>query len=143
MDCQKADKDTFLDAAKTCEVALTPDDIESCKRLGRYEENKTRGIRIELKSEEKKRALFKNLHLLHRSQLATLGAMNKNSFVTIRHDFTIDQKEERKELLAEVANKNSELPLNTTMKFVVRGPPWQQRIQKIKIQQAQTPRLSA
>ena len=66
--CQRSDRDVFLDATKTCQAAITPDNIQECKRNVVFDSTKTRGILVVLKSEDKKKSLFRNLHLLHQSQ---------------------------------------------------------------------------
>ena len=101
---------------------------------GQYSATKQqpRAIVVTLKEEERKK-LFKNLHLLRQSQLGTHGADNENKFINIRHDFTTEQMTERREKLAEASAKNDALGPNSAVKYVLRGPPWDQQVKQIRV----------
>ena len=143
-DCRQKDSDVFLEAAKTCETAIIPDDIAECRRLGHFDEAKPhhRAVLIKLKDEGKKKALFQKLHLFRQAQIALHGQGNEGKIMNIRHDFTTEQKAERTQKLSEIAGKNEALPPNSNVKHVLRGPPWDQQIRQIRVDQAAGPILA-
>ena len=61
-----------------CEVELNDEDIIKTMRLGKYDQTKKRPILIGIKTEERKREIFQNLHKLR----------NAPENISVAHDLT-------------------------------------------------------
>ena len=103
-----------------CEVELQDEDIGKSMRLGKYDQTKKRPILIAIKTEDKKREIFQNLHKLRRS----------SNNISVSHDLTRKQREELQELIKE-ARKKEESDQSGNVIYRVRGPPWNWFIKKI------------
>ena len=103
-----------------CEVELKDEDIVKSMRLGKYDQMKKRPILIAVKTEEKKKEIFQNLHKLR----------NAPNNISVAHDLTKKQREEMQELIKE-ARKKEENDTSGNFMYCVRGPPWGWFIKKI------------
>ena len=74
-----------------------------------------------IKTEEKKKEIFKNLQKLRRS----------NENITITHGLTQKQRKELQELISE-AKRKEECDTSSNYIYRVRGPPWGWFIKKIE-----------
>lgn len=107
-----------------CEITHQPRDIEKVIRIGRFDKDKAkRPIIATLSNPEMKRSLLRNLKCLRESE----GEI-KDYRVT--NDLTKTEREYEKKLFSEA----KELEKNTPgeYKFVIRGPPWDRKIVKMK-----------
>ena len=86
----------------------------------KFDEKKNRPILVSIKTEEKKKKIFQNLHKLWRT------AEN----ISVAHDLTNKQREELQELIKE-AKKKEECDQSENYTYQVRGPPWGWLIKKI------------
>ena len=89
-------------------------------RLGKFDENKKRPMLISIKTEDKKRELFQNLHKLRRT----------GDNISVMHDLTKKQREELQDLIKEARKKEASDQSGNYM-YRVRGPPWGWFIKKI------------
>ena len=103
-----------------CEVELNDEDIVKTMRLGKYDQTKKRPILIGIKTEERKREIFQNLHKLR----------NAPENISVAHDLTKKQREELQELIKD-ARKKEENDQSGNFMYRVRGPPWGWFIKKI------------
>ncbi len=121
-DRTKHDKEEVKELTKFCNATIKKDDMIKAIRLGKKPtSNKPRPLLIELNanSEDKKKALFKNLSKLQ-------NAPAKYKSISVQNDLTQKQREQEK-LLREEAKKKEEAASGEA-KFKVRGPPWDRRI---------------
>ena len=65
-----------------CDVHLKEEDVAKVIRMGKYTESKNRPVIMTIKTEEKKKEIFKNLQKLRRS----------DENITITHDLTQKQR---------------------------------------------------
>lgn len=126
----------FLEIAKICGAAISEGDVLDCRRIGKKgnEEGKTRPVLIKLSSEEKKRQLFLRLGAWRKYQEDNRGpedVIANKPFINLTHDMTQDQRTEKKSLLEEAKNFNTQLPADAHFRWLVRGPPWNMRLQKV------------
>ena len=103
-----------------CEVELKEEDIVKSMRLGKYDQTKKRPILIAVRTEDKKKEIFQNLHKLR----------NAPNNISVAHDLTKNQREELQELIKE-ARKKEENDQSGNFMYRVRGPPWGWFIKKI------------
>ena len=103
-----------------CEVELNDEDIVKTMRLGKYDQTKKRPILIGIKTEERKREIFQNLHKLR----------NAPENISVAHDLTKKQREELQELIKD-ARKKEENDQSGNFMYRVRGLPWGWFIKKI------------
>ncbi len=119
----KHDKEEAKEITKICSATIKKDDMLKAKRLGKIpDDDKPRPLLIEVSSDEKKRALFKNLSKLQ-------NAPDKYKTVSVRNDLTKKQREQEKTLREEAKKKEQED--SGEAKFKVRGPPWDRKIVKL------------
>ena len=78
-----------------CEVELKDEDIVKSMRLGKYDQTKKWPILITVKTEDKKKEIFQNLHKLR----------NTPNNISVAHDLTKNQREELQELIKEARKK--------------------------------------
>ena len=131
------DIQNFLDITKVCEVPFTSKDVMKVTRLGKKPISNdngeiTRPILIKLKSEQKKKQLFKRLHLWREFQEKEAKEGEKISFIVVTHDMSQEQRKERSLMWEEVKKKQFEIPAESPFRFVIRGPPWKMVIRKVK-----------
>ncbi len=114
-----------------CTEQLEVGNIEAKKvvRLGKKEEGKTRPMKITLNNNAEKRKIMSRLFRLR-------DAEDKYKNISIQHDMSQEERETTKKLLAMAKEKNE---AETSQNFVykVRGPPWDQRLVKLKKNQQQ------
>ena len=103
-----------------CEVELKDEEIVKSMRLGKYDREKKRPILISIKSEDKKKTIFQNLHKLR----------NAPNNISVAHDLTKKQRDELQDLIKE-ARKKEESDQSGNFMYRVRGPPWGWFIKKI------------
>ena len=118
----KQDREVIRELAKICKENWKKEDIVSAIRLGKRNANgRSRPLQIKLNSEEKKKALFKNLvHLKN--------APDKFRNMSIQNDLTKKQRVKEKKLREEA--KKMETESLGEDKYRVAGPPWARRIVK-------------
>ena len=102
------------------EVNLGEDHVGKVIHLGKYEETKKRPLLISIETEEKRKELFQNLHMLRKAP----------DNISVTHDLTKKQREELKELMKEAKKKEENDQLGNYM-YRVRSPPWGWFIKKI------------
>ncbi len=126
-DRAKHDKEEVKEISKICQATIKKDEMTRAIRLGKKPNgDKPRPLLIELVSDEKKPALFKNLSKLQ-------NAPDKYKSVSVKNDLTPKQRELEKNLREEAKKKEEEA--SGEAKFKVRGPPWDRRITKIETKQ--------
>ena len=103
-----------------CEVHLKEEDVAKVIHMGKYSESNKRPVIMTIKTEEKKKEIFKNLQKLRRS----------DENITISHDLTQKQRKELQELISE-AKRKEECDTSSSYIYRVRGPPWGWFIKKI------------
>ncbi len=118
----KHDKEEVKEITKICNATIKKDDMVKVKRLGKKSEDKPRPLLIEVSSDDKKAALFKNLSKLQ-------DAPDKYRSVSVRNDLTKRQREQEKNLREEAKKKEEEA--SGEAQFKVRGPPWDRKIVKL------------
>ena len=112
------------------------DEIVSFRRFGKKSSDKIRPILVTIKTERAKRMLFGNLYKLQNDE--ELKSLNFN------HDVTEEEKKATKERVKEAEKKTEELKNDLTLSddeknwiFKIRGPPWDQRMVKIRPKEQQ------
>ena len=115
------------------EVILQKGDTIQAKRLGKRGDNETpRPFLISVKSEEIKRKIFRNLHRLKDNETF--------KDISMSHDMTKEERQKTKQLVEKAKSMTKDFQeknVNGEAKnwtFKVRGPPWEQKIQKVRIQ---------
>ena len=103
-----------------CDVHLKEEDVAKVIHMGKYTESKKRPVIMTIKTEEKKKEIFKNLQKLRRS----------DENITITHDLTQKQRKELQELISE-AKRKEECDISSSYIYRVCGPPWGWFIKKI------------
>ena len=78
-----------------CEVELKDEEIVKSMRLSKYDKEKKRPILISIKSEDKKKTIFQNLHKLR----------NAPNNISVAHDLTKKQRDELQDLIKEARKK--------------------------------------
>ena len=126
----------FLDITETCETAFKREDVVKATRLGKKNDDvdKPRPLLLRLTDEQKKRKLFKNLHLWRAYQQQEKAEDDDSPFITVAHDMSQEQRSERKALLDEATKQTDELPAESPFRFLVRGPPWMMKVVKVRKQ---------
>ncbi len=120
----KHDKEEVKEITKICNATIKKDEMIRAIRLGKKPNgDKPRPLLIEISSEPKKKALFKNLSKLQ-------NAPEKYRSISIQNDLTQKQREREKIMREEAKKKEQEA--SGEVKFRVRGPPWDRRIVKIE-----------
>ncbi len=122
-DRSKHDKEEVKEITKFCNATIKKDEMIRAKRLGKKNGDQPRPLLIEVISEEKKKAFFKNLSKLQ-------SAPDKYKSVSVQNDLTQKQREQEKILREEAKKKEQEA--SGEAKFKVRGPPWDRKIVKIE-----------
>ena len=111
---KQKDMDSFFDITRVCEVEFTPDDVESLIRLGKkpVSSAKPRPVLVRLVNEQKKKQFFKHLPKWRKHQEDEQHGVDddKQLFINVAHDMSLEQREERKLLLQETKKKSEELP---------------------------------
>ncbi len=124
----KHDKEEVKEITKICSATIKKDDMLRAIRLGKKpNEDKPRPLLIEVSSDDKKKALFKNLSKLQ-------NAPEKYQAVSVQNDLTKKQREQEKNLREEAKKKEEEA--SGEAKFKVRGPPWDRKIVKFPIKKS-------
>ena len=93
-------------------LTLKDEDIGKSMRLGKFDQAKKRPILIAIRTEDKKREIFQNLHKLRQAP----------NNISVSHDMTKKQREELQELIKEAKNKEENDQSGNVM-YRVRGPP--------------------
>ena len=126
------DMGTFRDICNACDMPVPQSDIVKITRLGSPKaDRKPRATMVTVKKEETKRALFRNLYKLKETE-------NKQyEQIAMSHDMTFEEKENNRKLL-DVANKKRNEEPSENYTFVVRGPPWNRYIQRVRKRQQNT-----
>ena len=123
-DRAKHDKEEVKEISKICQATIKKDEMTRAIRLGKKPNgDKPRPLLIEVTSDEKKPALFKNLTKLQ-------NAPEKYRSISVKNDLTPKQREQEKALREEAKKKEDEA--SGEAKFKVRGPPWDRRVVKIE-----------
>ena len=125
---QRKSDDTalFIETCNTvCDDSITSSEVIQSRRLGPRLEDKPRPLLIKVKTEEIKKKIFFNLYKL------------KDSSISMSHDMTIEERKKRKTLVDEANQKTKVLAESTDENaknwvYRVRGPPWKQKIEKVK-----------
>ena len=115
-----------LDLIRSMENALEMDlETEICKihRLGKIKEDSTRPLLVSFKDENTKRELFGQLQSLKECPTPLCD-------ISVQHDMTPTERDESKELF-DIAKSKQELAGGKWI-FKVRGPPWAQKIIRVK-----------
>lgn len=107
-------------------------EVIQARRLGRIPENDSaRPLLVTVKSEKTKRQLF--------SQLFKLRGIDQYRNISIGHDMTQKERKQTKLLVEEAKKKTADLASDTELGeeeknwiFRVRGPPWEQKIVKVR-----------
>ena len=127
-DRTKHDKEEVKELSRLCQATIKKDDMIRVKRLGKKPTTgKPRPLLIEVNSEDKKKALFKNLSKLQR-------APEKYKSISVQNDLTPKQREQEK-MLREEAKKKEE-DASGEVKFRVRGPPWDRKIIRVEVKKS-------
>ena len=107
------------------------DEVVDIKRIGKKVEGKKRPLLVTMKTEKSKRLLFGNLYKLKDNE--------ELQHMKFAHDMTEEERKTRKEKVKEAKEKTAELQNDTSIsddaknwRFVIRGPPWEQRLVKIR-----------
>ena len=103
-----------------CDVHLKQEGVAKVIHMGEFTENKKRPVIMTIKTEEKKKEIFKNLQKLRRS----------DENITITHELTHNQRKELQELISE-AKRKEECDISSSYIYRVHGPPWGWFIKKI------------
>ena len=127
------DKSLFINACNSiCESNIPTSEIIQVRRFGkRLEDNSNRPLLVKLKSDTAKRRIFSQLYKLRNS--------TEFSSMSMSHDMTKEERLRTKMLVEEAKQKKRELSEkdeNNESKnwvFRVRGPPWNQRIEKVRL----------
>ena len=106
-----------------CDITLDPANIENCKRLGKYNAEKTRPILTALQSVDVKVTLFKNMYKAKK--------MPKYEKVGVSNDLTKTERQEEKKLFS-LAQELQQKEGKGEFLFKVKGPPWARRIVKVQ-----------
>ncbi len=121
----KHDKEEVKELSRICQATIKKDDMVRAKRLGKKPTTgMPRPLLIEVSSEDKKTALFRNLNKLQR-------APEKYKSVSVQNDLTPKQRDQEK-ILREQAKKKEE-DASGEAKFRVRGPPWDRKIIRVEM----------
>ena len=122
----REDIETFCDICKACDAPVPETDIVKLSRLGAPKHyGKPRALILTVKKEETKRLLFRNLYKLKETE------NTKYCNIAMNHDMTDAEKENNRKLLEEARRKRNEEP-SENYTFVVRGPPWDRKILRIR-----------
>ena len=114
--------------SSVCNDAVDGSEIIEIKRIGKKTDQSTRPVIVKLKNQASKRMV-----LLNANKLQECGEDSLNT-VRMSHDLTLQEREHSKQLYIEAKRRESENP-SGGFKYKVRGPPWDMRIVKIKINQ--------
>lgn len=122
-DRTKRDIKITNEVARSCGVEMEEDDIQSIRRLGKYDAKKMkRPLLITLKRPEKKRELFR---------MAAKLKDTKYNDVRVSNDLTKTEREKERELF-NVAKNMQDQDQSGNFLYKVRGPPWARKVVKIK-----------
>ena len=129
-----SDTNYFVDITKICGVAFTSKDVKEVIRLGKKPEqgNAPRPLLVKLADVEKKKDIFKKLHIFREHQAKDRSTDDTSPFVSVSHDLTQEQREERRELIEEAKKKDQDLEHESPYRHVVWGPPWDMKVMKVK-----------
>ena len=115
-----------------CECSLPPESVTNGRRLGKRPDNNDskRPLLIIVDSEITKRNIFGKFYKLRNNEEF------KN--INVSHDMSVEERMKTKLLLEEAKQKTMDLNTNDSSGsknwiFRVRGPPWDQRIVKVRI----------
>ena len=128
--------DLFLEVVDVCglktEVSRT--DVISVKRMRRNEGQANETIQpviVELASEEKKHKLLKKLSIWREVQRNERDPNDASPWKNIDHDYTKEQREEKKLLLEDAKKLNDDEPENSHFRYRVRGIPTSLKMVKV------------
>ena len=122
------DKKIFMDICNRCDANISEENVEEIIRLGKKGEE-PRPMLIKMNNSEDKRVLFRNLCKLKEDN-------SPYSRISVNHDMTKQEREENKKLISE-AKELQDNDESGNWIFKVRGPPWDRKIRKIKVNQNQ------
>lgn len=110
---------------ETLEVEIEDDDVVTAIRLGKKNDEKCRPLLVRVKSTELKKSIFTNLEKLKDDDAAKDYKFD--------HDQTQLQRKELKEMIVKAKNLTEE-DQTGQWKYLVRGPPWNRKIKRFKIE---------
>ena len=130
------EKAYFLNMAELCGLKefIVEDDIVEVKRIGEPEAHtgdKTRTVLVRINSEDRGKRLFKNLGRSCEVMLNERDPNNKTPCPSIEHDMTVEQRNERKEMVVNAKEEQIKGRRARIFEFVCGGPPDAMRIVKI------------
>ena len=133
-EAQQEDQDKFFDITKICEVPFSPKDVVDTFRLGKKYDTaeKSRPVLVKLAEEEKKKQLFKKLDLFRKHQNDEKTPGDESPGIQVAHDMSQEQRKEKKVLFEEAKAKDLQLESESPYRHIVRGPPWEMKIVKVK-----------
>jgi hypothetical protein len=131
-----ADDTKFVEGLMAAIGLDPPPRFSSVVRLGRKVEDKIRPMRFRLENLEDKTAVMENLYNLK-------DAEAPYSDVSVKHDLTLEQRDDLKELLqqAKAENEKPEIASKSFL-YIVRsapGPYWEPRMERVR-KRRNTPR---
>ena len=125
--------------AAICEVSFSPEDFQDCLRVSKAGDATTDGksrpllIKLTETGARKKKILFMNLHKFRTHQRANMGPEEAGKPpVSVADDLTEDQRQQRRELLAEAKTRNGRLGEDAHFLWVVRGPAWKMELKQVE-----------
>jgi len=130
---KKADVQLFIDVCNSiCTNEILEADILQARRLGKFSsENTTRPLMVTVRSELVKKRIFSQLHKLR--------SVEQFKNIHVNHDMTKEEKANTKLLVEEAKRKSKELADSSQLDLIsknwvykVRGPPWDQKIVKLR-----------
>ena len=125
------DTSLFIDACNSICDNIPTSEVIQVRRLGKRSEDICRPLIVKVKTETTKRRIFSQLHKLR----------DKIDFasMSMSHDMTKEERIQTKVLVEKAKQmtkdftENNESDVSKNWIFRVRGPPWNQRIQKIRL----------
>lgn len=123
---KKDDAALFLDVCNNvCECQIRESDITKAIRLGKKKEDgQPRPLLVSVENLDKKRAIMRNLHKLK-------DADAPHNEISMSHDMTQKEREEKKKLLEEARTRQAN-DTSGKWNYRVRGPPWERKIVRLK-----------
>ena len=124
---EKKDREKLISlCTDTLEVNIEDEDLVSVIRLGKKHEENCRPLLVRVRSSELKKNIFTNL--------GKLADDDETKDYRFDHDQTRKQREELKELVTKAKNMTEE-DQTQGWRYLVRGPPWNRKIKKVKVEQ--------
>ena len=137
--CHKEDIELFYDICNEIDdsILINNHEVVKLRRFGTKESGKKRPMMVTVQTERAKRKLFSNLYKLESIE------MYKD--IQFNHDMTPEEKKAKKSLIENAKKKTAELQADNTLTsdeknwmFLVRGPPWEHRMVKVRPRQIVT-----